>query len=95
MLAKWKIICRPKDQGGLGVIDLAIYNRCLLSKWFFNLINTDGAWQQLLRNKYLGDKSITQVGKKAQRFTVLEWINECKRSIFKYGLFQVARREAK
>jgi hypothetical protein len=25
---------------------------------------TAGAWQQLLKNKYLEDKSITQVGKK-------------------------------
>jgi hypothetical protein len=49
-LTKWKIICRPKDQGGLGVVDLEIHNRCLLSKWLFNLINTDSAWQQLLRN---------------------------------------------
>jgi hypothetical protein len=31
-LAKWSIICRPKDQGGLGVIDLGIQNSCLLSK---------------------------------------------------------------
>jgi hypothetical protein len=30
----------------------------------FNLMNSDGIWQQLLKNKYLGDKSITQVGRK-------------------------------
>jgi hypothetical protein len=29
------------------------------------LINSDGTWQQLLKNKYLGDKSITQVGRKS------------------------------
>jgi hypothetical protein len=46
-LAKWKIIYRPKDQGGLGVVDLKIHNRCLLSKWLFNLINTDGAWREI------------------------------------------------
>jgi hypothetical protein len=46
------------------VIDLAIYNRCLLSKWFFNLINTDEAWQQLLRNKYLGRQINHSGGKK-------------------------------
>jgi hypothetical protein len=63
-LTKWRIICRPKDKGGLGVIDLGIQNRCLLSKWLFNLISTYGVWQQLLRNKYLGNKSITQVIRK-------------------------------
>jgi hypothetical protein len=58
------MICRSKDQGSLGVLDLGIQNRCLLSKWLFNLINTDGTWQQLLRNKYLGNKSITHVNRK-------------------------------
>jgi hypothetical protein len=47
---------QTKRSGGLGVINLEIHNRCLLRKFLFNLINTDGAWQQLLRNKYLGDK---------------------------------------
>jgi hypothetical protein len=46
------------------VLDLEIHNRCLLSKWFFNLINMDGARQLLLRNKYLGGKSIAQVSRK-------------------------------
>jgi hypothetical protein len=63
-LAKWGVICRPKDQGGLGVLNLELQNKCLLSKWIFSLINSDGAWQQLIRNKYLGSKTITQVTKK-------------------------------
>jgi hypothetical protein len=41
-LAKWDIMCRPKDQGGLGIIDLEIQNICLLSKWIVNLFNTEG-----------------------------------------------------
>jgi hypothetical protein len=57
------IICRLKEQGGLGKLDLEQQNKSLLSKWLFNLINGDEAWQQLLRNKYLRDKSITQVNK--------------------------------
>jgi hypothetical protein len=31
-LTKWNIVCRPKDQGGLGIEILKIKNRCLLSK---------------------------------------------------------------
>jgi hypothetical protein len=53
-LEKRNTIGRPKEQGGLGILDLEEQNKCLLSKWVFNLINGDGAWQQLLRNKYLG-----------------------------------------
>jgi hypothetical protein len=41
-LAKWDIMCRPKDQGGLGIIDLEIQNICLVSKWIVSLLNTEG-----------------------------------------------------
>ena len=44
--------------------DLDVQNKCLLSKWLFRLINEDGVWQQLLRNKYLGTKPLSQVEKK-------------------------------
>ena len=60
-LIKWGVLCTPKDQGGLGILDLDLQNRCLLSKWVFRLINEDGIWQRLLRNKYLRHKTITQV----------------------------------
>ena len=60
-LAKWDILCRPKDQGGLGILDLQLQNKCLLAKWLVNLLNTTGMWQTLLTNKYLRSKSLTQV----------------------------------
>jgi hypothetical protein len=31
-LASWEMICRPKDQGGLGVLDLRIQNKALLKQ---------------------------------------------------------------
>jgi len=52
-LAKCDILCRPKDQGGLGILDLQLQNKCLLSKWIINLLNIEGMWQNLLSNKYL------------------------------------------
>jgi hypothetical protein len=58
---KWEVVCTPKDQGGLGVLNLEVHNKCLLSKWLFKLINGDEVWQQILRNKYLRDKTLTQV----------------------------------
>ncbi len=47
-LTKWENICRPKDQGGLGVHNFDIKNSCLLSKWLFQLFNGEGLWQDLL-----------------------------------------------
>jgi hypothetical protein len=29
-----------------------------MSKWLFKLLNEDGLWQELLRNKYLKDKTL-------------------------------------
>jgi len=58
-LTKWNVVCRPKDQGGLGFIDLETQNKCLFSKWLFKLVNENGVWQQLLKNKYLGSKTLS------------------------------------
>ena len=44
-LVQWNIICQPKEIGGLGVRNLDIQNKCLLSKWLFKLMNEDGVWQ--------------------------------------------------
>src|SRR3954467_1302953 len=61
-LAKWDIICRPKDQGGLGIENLEIKNICLLSKWLYRLeTESEGIWAQILRNKYLQSKTLAQV----------------------------------
>ena len=60
-LAKWDILCRPKDQGGLDILNLQLQNKCLLAKWLVNLLNTEGIWQTPLRNKYLNSKSLSQV----------------------------------
>ena len=35
-----------------------------ISKWLFKLCNKDGIWQELLRNKYLKNKTLGQVNKK-------------------------------
>ena len=59
-LAKWDVICRPKDQGGLGIENLEVKNRCLLSKWLFKLsVETDASSAQILRNKYLQSKTLS------------------------------------
>jgi hypothetical protein len=52
-LAKWSILHKPKSVGGMGIVDLDMQNKCLLSKWILKLINEDGLWQQMLKKKYL------------------------------------------
>jgi hypothetical protein len=50
--------------GGLGVSNLAVKNISLLSKWLFKLLNEEVMWQQLLKNKYLGKKSLSQISRR-------------------------------
>jgi hypothetical protein len=45
--------CRPKDQGGLGVLNLDVQNKALLLKnleFFYN--NLDIPWVNLIRDTY-------------------------------------------
>jgi hypothetical protein len=41
-------MCQPKDQGGLGIQNLEIQDKCLLCKLIFKLINEDVLWQTIL-----------------------------------------------
>jgi hypothetical protein len=63
-LAKWEILCQPKEVGGLGIQNIDVQNKCLLSKWLFKLLNEDGLWQTLLRKKYLSRYTLTKVTSK-------------------------------
>ena len=84
-LAKWDILCRPKDQRGLGILDLQLQNKCLLAKWLVNLLNTTGMWQTLLTNKYLRSKSLTQ--SQTLRLPFLEGLMKIKDEVLANGSF--------
>ena len=88
-LAKWNVLCRPKDQGGLGIQDLEAKNTALLSKWLFKLLTEDGVWQQLLRNKYVGSKTVSQMSWKAGDSHFWAGLMSVKDSFFRYGSFHI------
>jgi hypothetical protein len=60
-LVKWNVVCRLRDQGGLGIHDLEAKNIALLGKWLYKLLTEDGVWQILLRRKYIGSKALSQI----------------------------------
>ena len=44
-LSRWDIICGPKEQGGLGIENMEVKNKGLLSKWLYKLsIEFEGMW---------------------------------------------------
>jgi hypothetical protein len=56
-LAKWSVVCCPKDQGGIH--DLSVKNTALLGKWLFKLLTEDGIWQTILKKKYIGSRALS------------------------------------
>jgi hypothetical protein len=64
--AAWKMVCLPKEEGGLGVIDLRVHNEALLLKnlhKFFNKVNLP--WVKLIWDNYYKDGKLPNKTKKA------------------------------
>jgi len=50
---KWETICKPKEEGGLGIKDLKRFNYALLGKWKWRLGKEErGLWSDILFSKY-------------------------------------------
>ena len=83
-------MCRPKDQGGLGIEVLDIKNRSLVSKWIFKILHEEGVWHELLSNKYLKDKTLSQVEAKPTDSPFWKGLMKVKDDFFKRGSFILA-----
>jgi len=61
--ASWNKVCESRDDGGLGIIDLRVFNLALLGKWIWRL-GTDkgGLWKEILVSKYGGWRSLRGEG---------------------------------
>jgi len=57
-------VYEPRDFGGLGIIDLRIFNLALLGKWIWRP-GTDrgGLWKEILDSKYGGWRSLREDNK--------------------------------
>lgn len=53
-MAKWIVVCMPKDQGGVGIINTYIMNQCLMTKWIWRIEKgSEDLWYRLIKAKYL------------------------------------------
>ncbi|GKB07533.1 RNA-directed DNA polymerase, eukaryota, reverse transcriptase zinc-binding domain protein [Tanacetum coccineum] len=58
----WKNICKPKNQSGLGIRDLAEWNECLMGKHIWNVAsNKESLWVKCFNEVKLKGKSIWEV----------------------------------
>jgi hypothetical protein len=73
-LANWEMICRPKDQGGLGVLDLRLQNKSLLIKNLYKFYNQhDIPWVKLLWQAHYNNGHLPHIGNPKGSF----WWRDC------------------
>jgi hypothetical protein len=60
-MVNWPAVCRPRDQGGLGILNYKRINIAMMVKWIWRLLaeqDTDTLWYRLLKAKYAGADDI-------------------------------------
>ncbi|KAL2223834.1 UNVERIFIED_CONTAM: putative mitochondrial protein [Sesamum indicum] len=65
----WKDICKPVEEGGLGIKDIGILNRALMTKKLCDIIRCDrtSIWLEWLQHGRLRNNSIWTVGEHGDR----------------------------
>jgi hypothetical protein len=93
-MAKWETVSRPKDQGGLVVINTEITNESLLVKWIWRIMKgSDDLWYKLLQAKYMPENNFF---KSKIRGTSQFWQGLHKvKNLFKWGAVFRAKRETR
>jgi len=50
---RWEKVCKSKEEGGLRVKDIRMFNCALLAKWNWRLLSEEkGKWKEILASKY-------------------------------------------
>jgi hypothetical protein len=58
-MVDWATVCKPKEFGGMGILNTKVMNIALMLKWIWKLYQgSSGLWIDLLRAKYLGDNDL-------------------------------------
>jgi hypothetical protein len=85
----WNVVCRPKDQGGLGIHDFEFKNTALLGKWLFKILTEEGTWQTILKQKYVGSKALSQFFWKPCDSHFWDGLMAMKTTFFSHGTFSI------
>ncbi|GJR98086.1 RNA-directed DNA polymerase, eukaryota, reverse transcriptase zinc-binding domain protein [Tanacetum coccineum] len=74
----WANVCKPKKEGGLGIKNLAVWNKAMLAKHIWNIaVKKDSLWVKWIHSVRLNENSIWTVQAKIDRgITVNEMIDE-------------------
>ncbi|XP_068486473.1 uncharacterized mitochondrial protein AtMg00310-like [Phaseolus vulgaris] len=59
--AAWDKVCKPKEAGGLGIINVRQFNLALMGKWIWRLkTEAGGLWKEVLESKYGGWRGLKE-----------------------------------
>jgi hypothetical protein len=84
-LVDWGIVCTPKNQGGLGVLDLKCMNEALLAKCIWNIENSNGLWQKLLEKNTLRGCLLFRVKKSHSDSHFCKGVLDVRDDFYKHG----------
>ena len=58
-MVNWLAVCRPKEQGGLGITNSKLMNEALMLKWIWKIYQTEGTiWATIIHAKYTSNGNI-------------------------------------
>jgi hypothetical protein len=53
-MVRWAAVCRPREFGGMGILNTQIFNECMMAKWIWKLYQQkDNLMCRILRAKYM------------------------------------------
>ncbi|CAI0409584.1 unnamed protein product [Linum tenue] len=78
-LVRWEVCKASRNNGGLGIIDLASFNSALLAKWAWRFsADRDSWWKSLISIKYPNSLSSWQPGRIHGGYSKSVWSNICR-----------------
>lgn len=58
-LGAMRKVCESREEGGLGIKDIRLFNVALLGKWIWHLLSEEGGlWKEILDSKYGGWRNL-------------------------------------
>ncbi|XP_068486381.1 uncharacterized mitochondrial protein AtMg00310-like [Phaseolus vulgaris] len=74
----WKTLCKPKEEGGLGIRDICKFNVALLAKWRWRCISDEKRkWKECLDSKYGLEYGDSQIPVKLQSWWWRDLMKVC------------------
>jgi len=75
----WEDLCKPKEEGGLGLKDIKKVNAALLAKWRWRFLSQDkGKWKEVLESKYGGELDCHHLPVKYQSWWWRDLVKVCR-----------------